>query len=811
MRNRIGQLVGDLNSTTPATASVSAPPTIVVGATTINDSRFESIELPVNENETEYALFPYEINDPPILKSSIYRSSIPKIIHVNAHSPSKSGVMYHDEDGVVKVLAGTTILLSIDATQPIVWNVENGIPTLIESKAGLTYEWQYNGVPLSETVLQTQDNELNKTTAQLLNEDPTLRKDFFQIYNNKLLFKNITERFAGVYTCVISNDVGEITSEPVELQIVHTNKPEESFFRRNLIKNGFGIEGTSEWTTLQGAVAAKAFALPEAEAELKKPHTAVFQHSINEIYPHPININFNSVKDYNFEVLTKNQGFYFCRDQMTIPRRGGRPQAAVYQDVDLTEIQDLIAGKVFGCDGVRAYAGCILGNGISYRPVDVLVRPNRHNPNLYYNGAPRLSYENMILTGFPMRPSEAIKVIIQEFEGNTPLSSVYYNTETQQTTEEPGIVLTDKISSDYSNPNYKTPLIARPSYLDRFRNGGTDPVTGQSPAVHLLDYLESADGIGPTIDKGQSGLDWLKTVRHTYTPAAGLEWIWPPDTIEITNQSWLEWIGPDPTRIYNMYKKLYSRPEEYYTYGQYAEYKDAIIRILNPRTNKIRITVVFDMNSGDLQDNFEPADDTLYQPGWIDWDTPMSKFGNSWGNAITGERSVKQMWQTALDNYADDLYKADKNTSGLTSGLLTQLQNELATQQQNLANASPATAEYSLIASIVSELGTRIDAEKARLASGQGSTKNEYRRKAGENMVERLKEVRPQLIAKAMATAFGLILDPITYTSPEVEDFRQSIARIPNRTEDLIYRPASLNVLGYPDASSFLAAALSTQ
>ena len=59
-----------------------------------------------------------------------------------------------------------------------------------------------------------------------------------------------------------------------------------------------------------------------------------------------------------------------------------------------------------------------------------------------------------------------------------------------------------------------------------------------------------------------------------------------------------------------------------------------------------------------------------------------------------------------------------------------------------------------------------------------------------------------------MATALGLILEPITYASPEVVDFRDSIVRVPTKQEDATRRPRPVKMLQNVDANLFLAAAL---
>jgi hypothetical protein len=652
MRNRAGKIVVDLNEVKyRATASVDNPVIPTVPQIVVNEEF-------VNENETTYALFPYELNDPPIFTKSIYAASSPISIHVDAYKPQLAGsVLFHDTEGVVKVLAGTSIVLRVEAIQPNVLNVENGIPTLIQKQDDLTYDWSINGASLQE--------EESLGLLVELGDTPQLENQI-EVNEGELVLKNVTSELNGTYLCTVSNDIGEVVSEAIELEVVHINSLDEKYFRQNLVKNAFARDGVSEWTAIQGAISVQPFALREAESELKKPSTPLRQHSVNEIYPHPITIGSNGIKGYDLSTLATENSFYFTRTPYANYSDGGRPQCIVYQDIDVTEIQDLIAGRVFGCNGVRAYIGCVMGNSIEYRAMDVLIKANPNDPKYFYQAAPRLSFENAVLTGLPRFSGEQAYVMVQEFEGNTQLSSRIYQDQNNGAKKVSNVVLRDPLSlSRDDNASFYMDKVRRPAYLDVFRaewEGGSS-----TAPIHVNNHIYNPQNLPDGV-----GNDWLNAQAYTFSPFnAGTTTLqtnldpvwWPPTEITETVRQEFEWIGTDPTRILNTYDKLFYghitdpsyKRESYYTYGQYAEYKDAIITALNPRTTKIRISIVFNSwFNGDTQGSYP----TLYDS----WDRPQMKHGWVYGDPLFAyyqwnspigigiRKSPKILWQTILDN-----------------------------------------------------------------------------------------------------------------------------------------------------------------
>ncbi len=528
MRTRTGKLLGDLNKRGGAFATASVPQLPVTNAFNPAIPAFDETTI-TDENQTAYTLYPYELNDTPVITKSVYRASSPEIISSRAYSPSKSNIMYHDEDGVVKVLAGSSFILRIEAQQPNILNVENGVPEIKQGTRELQFTWLLDGRLLS-------DLDISDTYT----ESP----DVVESGTNELIFRNITTRAAGRYTCVIANDIGETESEPIDIQVINVSDPENTFFRQNIIQNGFANDGTNNWTTLLGDVVTKNFSSEAIEGELKSPNTAVFGYTSDAIYPHPSNIRFNGIRNYRPADLLNKGSAYFCRGALPAYAAGGTRQAAIYQDIDLTEISDLIAGRVYGCNGVRAYIGAIIGNAVSlFKTTTDLIGPEaRNDPRQFFLGAPKLSYQNAVLAGLPII-EESVRVIVQEFEGATPLPSVQFVIEPS---DKPGVVY-----------NYDTKKVTQ---------------------------IELRDAISTLLDSDKVS-----------------EQVNPPFTGTITQNDGSVWSPPSITgrsgKILNIYNQLYPNPQSYYSYGQYAQYQEAMIRVLNPKTNKIRVTIQFTLDS----------------------------------------------------------------------------------------------------------------------------------------------------------------------------------------------------------------------
>ena len=124
MRFPDGTLIGDLNDDFSAKTSQSI--SFVDLSTT-------------DENQTVYDLLPVIINRPPEIVRPITEASIPPIEPYEV-ADATGNSMYLFPDGTVKINLGANITLNIDAEQPHKFNVENGIPKILPSKAALSYK-----------------------------------------------------------------------------------------------------------------------------------------------------------------------------------------------------------------------------------------------------------------------------------------------------------------------------------------------------------------------------------------------------------------------------------------------------------------------------------------------------------------------------------------------------------------------------------------------------------------------------------------------------------------------------------------------
>lgn len=492
------------------------------------DGAYVSASLPqtefsnTNENQTVYSLFPYELNDVPIFTKNVYESSEPPIVSEQSYRPGQNN-LYYDNAGVIRVVVGSSFKLKVSAQQPNVLNVENGIPIIKPANGDLRYEWLVDG----NLVFDVEPSFLDRRVDQRRSLD------------NVLEFVNVTKRMQGTYTCTVTNDIGQITSEDIIIEVldpVRSDDPFAPFNRTNAIQNGFALDTTNNWTPLIGDIVAKPMLSVEQEAKAKQPNASVFGHAAGEIYPHPINIRTNGIKGFSPASLLKKNASYFTRGPIQYIANGGTNQAAIYQDIDLSGITDYISGRAYGSKGVRAYFGCILGNAITrFIPtLDILGPDERNKEEFYYSNAPRISYENFVLTG-PAFLEETVTIIVQEYEGETPVQSMVYENGEEKFVN--NIQITDKLSTIYKQ-------------------------TLQEPVQPPVSSVKTGDG----------------------------------DIID------LKPIEGSQAQVLNLYNNIYPNKQEHYAYGQYAEYQDFVISKLNTRTNKIRVTLRFDISTSRMNE-----------------------------------------------------------------------------------------------------------------------------------------------------------------------------------------------------------------
>ncbi len=430
MRGLDGRLIADLNDNVSATTSGSILPPVTSS---------------LNENFTEYVLLPVPINDPPYIRDSIYDTSSPKIKPIQFNE-SNTDNLFVDSQGVVKVLVGTSFRLRMRASQPPIYNVENGKPTLIVDRIPLPAP-PNPGVGVSfgspESVIEY---AWFKDDSEILN-DVDLQRSGSTITTSgprgeELVFRNVSPNFAGVYTCQASNDIGTVESEQITLEVY--NADIEDAFYNNLIPNPYGKEGTDQWSSPNTEFKAAKFTNVPFKDISQPWNRDVFAYTADMLYPRPYHINTYHIKNSNFTEDLLVEGAYFTRDRFKYRVKDGQAIINAECDIDLLEIADYTKGAVYGVEGVRAVFGAYLGNAVSrYRnTITTALAEFRNFRNTVDTTKPRISKENCLLAGVPVL-DEKVTVTVVEMDGETPLMSRVYDMTTGTSSNQPGISVVD--------------------------------------------------------------------------------------------------------------------------------------------------------------------------------------------------------------------------------------------------------------------------------------------------------------------------------------------------------------------------------
>jgi hypothetical protein len=389
MRNPDGTLDGNLNDNLSAITSGSivryAPSTL-------------------NENDTVYDLLPVFINRPPVIIASISEASSPHVKpYATADATGKS--MYLFPDGTVKVNLGVDMILRLRAEQPNILNVENGVPKIIPPNTDLKFVWKKDGSLITSY-------NLDSLNSQLI------------VSGSTITIKNMQPSHAGTYNCEIQNDIGTTVSEPIVLEVF--NLDFDDYFYKNLVKNPYGLDGSSEWSSTSTDLIAKKLSSTPSTEYTKTNRVDLFGYTPDMMHPRPYQIDPGVIRGFDMtKDLVKNKGSYFTRTRYTYVKRGGSFLVRAYQDVDVTEIQQLIKGGVYGVEGVRALFSCYIGNALtSFVPTANLVNPNtRTNSRNYVTSKPRISQENFLNSGPSLGPQEMVYVTLEEFDNESRLPS----------------------------------------------------------------------------------------------------------------------------------------------------------------------------------------------------------------------------------------------------------------------------------------------------------------------------------------------------------------------------------------------------
>lgn len=540
MRNSDGTLNGDLNDGLPALTSGSI-------------ARYDSSSL--DENQTTYDLLPVVINRPPSIIASITETSTPKIKpYSTANATGEYMHIFPDES--VKINLGASITLKLEAEQPSIFNIENGIPKIIPSKVGLVYVWKKDGNIITSYTIES----LQSTTT---------------VDNGVLDFINIQPEHAGTYTCEVSNDIGTTVSEPITIEIL--NLDFDSFFYKNLVQNPYGKNGTDNWESTTSDLLTKPFSETPSQEFTRPTAMNLFGYTPDMLHPRPYQIDTGVIKGFDMTKDLLKGGTFFTRTRYKFDKKGGTHLVRAYQDIDLSDIEWLIKGGVYGVEGVRAVFSCYIGNALdAFIPTDDLIDPTKRiNSKSYLSTYPRISVENFLNSGPSYGCSGKVYVTVEEYDNETRLASRVIDAESG------GIKLkTDRVLlNDPWNKRIGKYWTAK--YYRKDQNG--------------------RDKYGLGFESNGDGTDMVLFTADELLPDM----------------------------------------ERRYTYGQYVEFNKVVFDKLNPNTTKIRITMHFETGDGRIFETYKPTLESSDEPyEFIGWQRPYKKhtFGlaepNDWTGAI---------------------------------------------------------------------------------------------------------------------------------------------------------------------------------
>lgn len=377
-----------------------------------------------DENQTEYSLFPTTLNDPPIITRPINDASIPQITSYSAidNIVDPFYYAYRQPDGSVGIEAGSNITLQVAATQPQVLNIENGVPTILPPTAALRFNWY------QDTVLITpQSNQLIGLNATLVQKDYIDNQTGYSVSSLEIL--GIRPSNGGVYTCIISNDVGSTTSDAVQITVYDTLS--DPYFLSNLIKNPNGAEGINNWNASSPDLVVKKLENSSRTEEFIKPQTQIFGYTVDMFHPRPYQLDDTDLKQ---ESLTNTfitsdiskAPTYFSRSNYKYEKKGGTSVVRAYQDIDMTPAQMYIKSGVYGISGLKAIFSCYLGTAIpKYNFISKLIQdPNlKTTTDSYDQSHPRTSWQNFIKAGPAVNITEFVYITIQEYENEKPINN----------------------------------------------------------------------------------------------------------------------------------------------------------------------------------------------------------------------------------------------------------------------------------------------------------------------------------------------------------------------------------------------------
>lgn len=122
-----------------------------------------------------------------------------------------------------------------------------------------------------------------------------------EIIGNELILTNIQPPYAGNYTCTVSNDIGTTDGGSIELEVFNSNV--DSLFYNNLIQNGDATDGTTNWNSINDGLVARTLNNSIDGSFLKSiivdPMNPRFSWTTEMLNPAPYNLRYGAMRPPN--------------------------------------------------------------------------------------------------------------------------------------------------------------------------------------------------------------------------------------------------------------------------------------------------------------------------------------------------------------------------------------------------------------------------------------------------------------------------------------------------------------------------------
>ncbi len=365
-----------------------------------------------NYNNTTFVLYPV-VNQPPTLVGGLL-NSFKQYTWVDQISEGEfvSFKNLQQTTNKITMLEGTSF-----AFQPVIEDPHN-IKNVFDLK-NITYRWTRNDSPLYEI------NALNKLQG-----------------TGSIMLQQAKRDMSGIYELQISNKVGVTVSDQVEIDII--SKDNYPLFYSNLILNSNGLKGVEDWIadadfTTQNFVdlgfGQSNASIPKdsywktrkQDAEISRNFNFHFSLRKNEMilrnwflktktidvgdpsndyyvwrikYFHPLLVaseddtthsgffpactyidKANKNPLYGLQKNIVDGNTYFTRDRIKFTTYGGKASCTAYQDIDVTEVANIVDGQAYGIDRLVAHFFAYIGTGITRYKTKYVTRDNEYIEN----------------------------------------------------------------------------------------------------------------------------------------------------------------------------------------------------------------------------------------------------------------------------------------------------------------------------------------------------------------------------------------------------------------------------------------------